>query len=126
MEVVLDTDIHILFNDWLDSNRHSLFTQSLALIEPKLGAEFYTCNGYFSGKIVALIKNERIVHLWRTTEFAIHDEDSFLELSFEKYRDKSKIIFMHLNIPPEVGLIYIKKWYELYMYPMQQYYSNKK
>lgn len=125
MEVELDTDIHILYNDWLDSNSHSLFTRSLADIKPKLGTEFYTCNGYFSGRIVALIQYQRIVHLWRTVEFDIRDEDSFLELFFEKHKEKSKITFIHLNIPPKVSLIYINKWYELYINPIRQYYSNK-
>jgi activator of HSP90 ATPase len=124
--VVLNTNPEDLFNAWLDSSEHSKFTGSKALINPSVKGKFSAWDGYITGTNLVLEPFHRIVQLWRTTDFDEKDEDSALELIFERQKGKTKLTLRHYNIPEGQGDAYRKGWEDFYINPMQQYYNPKR
>jgi activator of HSP90 ATPase len=123
--VVLNTTPENLFKAWLDSSEHSKFTGSKAVIDPSANGKFSAWDGYIKGTTVALDPYHKIVQKWRTTEFNNTDEDSMLELIFEKQGEKTKLTLRHYAIPEGQADEYRKGWEDFYVEPMQQYYNRK-
>ena len=125
LTVVLNTTPENLYKAWLDSSEHSKFTGSKAVIDPSVNGRFSAWDGYITGITVALDPYHKIVQKWRTTEFDEKDEDSTLELIFEKQGEKTKLTLRHYAIPEGQGDEYRKGWEDFYVEPMQQYYNRK-
>jgi activator of HSP90 ATPase len=125
LSVNLDVSAEKLYNDWLDSNAHSQFTGSPALIDPSLNGKFTTWEGYISGSNKTLEPFHRIMQAWRTTEFSENDEDSILEILFDSPGNKTRMILKHSNIPEGQGEDYKQGWKEFYFKPMKKYYNQK-
>ena len=125
LTLTLPTDPKTLYNGWLDSETHTEFTKSKAIIEKKVGSSFSAWDGYISGKNELLHMNKRIVQSWRTTDFSEEHEDSLLEVSFEKVEKGTKLTLSHSNLPENTGKTYRKGWREHYFKPMKEYFENK-
>ena len=125
LTLTLPTDPKTIYNGWLDSDTHTEFTKSKALIEKKVGSSFSAGDGYITGKNELLHMNKRIVQSWRTTDFSNENEDSLLELSFEKVEKGTKLTLVHSNLPANTGKTYRKGWREHYFKPMKEYFDNK-
>lgn len=125
LTLTLPTDPKTLYNGWLDSDTHTEFTKSRAIIEKKVGSTFSAWDGYITGKNELLHMNKRIVQSWRTTDFSEENEDSLLELSFEKVEKGTKVILVHSNLPENTGKTYRKGWREHYFKPMKEYFDEK-
>ena len=123
--IVLNTTPENLFKAWLDSLEHSKFTGSKAVIDPSANGKFSAWDGYITGITVALDPHHKIVQKWRTAEFNEKDDDSTLELLFEKQGEKTKLTLQHYDIPAGQGEEYRKGWEDFYVEPMQQYYNRK-
>lgn len=65
LEPTFNTTSEELYVTLLDQQRVSAWTRSNAHIEAKEGTDFSLFGGSISGKILKLVKNERIVQLWR-------------------------------------------------------------
>ena len=123
--VLLNETNENLYKAWLDSFEHSKFTGSKAVIDPSANGRFSVWDGYITGITVALDPYHKIVQKWRTTDFDEKDEDSTLELLFEKQGEKTKLTLRHYAIPEGQGDDYRKGWEDFYVEPMQQYYNRK-
>jgi activator of HSP90 ATPase len=123
--VVLNETPENLYNAWLDSSEHGKFTGSKAVIDPSVKGKFSAWDGYITGITVALDPYHKIVQKWRTTDFDEKDEDSMLELAFEKQGEKTKLTLLHYDIPTGQRDEYRKGWEDFYIKPMQQYYNRK-
>lgn len=126
LSVTLPTDPKTLYNAWLNSNDHTAFTKSKAVIEKKVGSSFSAHDGYITGKNELLHMNKRIVQSWRTTDFDEECEDSLIEISFEKVEKGTKLIIQHSNLPDDTGKTYRKGWRDHYFKPMKEYFEDKK
>ena len=113
-----------LYEAWLSSKEHSHFIEGNAEIDPKLGGQFIIWDGYIKGNTNTLQPYKRIVQSWRTTDFSTNDEDSILEISFEKVNNGTKITLLHSNIPEGQGEDYKKGWKEYYFKPMKKYFAK--
>lgn len=125
LSLTLPTDPKTLYNAWLDSNKHTEFTNSKATIEKKVGSPFTAGDGYITGKNELLHMNKRIVQSWRTTDFSEEDPDSNLEILFDKTDKGTKITIVHTNLPAETGKTYRKGWRDHYFKPMKEYFEKK-
>lgn len=123
LSVVLNASHENVYKAWLDSDEHSKFTGSEAIIDPKINKKFSAWDGYITGSNLALEPYKRIVQKWRTTEFDKTDEDSILEVLFVEQGDKTKLILKHSNIPEGQGDDYKKGWKDFYFKPMQKYFN---
>jgi activator of HSP90 ATPase len=125
LSVILNESAERLYTDWLDSNAHSRFTGSPASIDPAPAGKFTAWEGYIFGTNKSLEPFHKIVQNWRTTEFNEKEDDSILEVIFEKAGDNTRLILRHSNIPEGQGEDYKQGWKVFYFKPMKQYYNKK-
>jgi activator of HSP90 ATPase len=111
-----------MYEAWLDSKEHSAFTNSEAIIDPHVGEEFSTWEGYITGKTISLEPFTRIIQSWRTTDFDEDDPDSRLEVTFEAMDSSCKVMLNHTGLPNGSKGEYIKGWEDYYFAPMQEYF----
>jgi activator of HSP90 ATPase len=114
-----------LYEAWLDSEKHSAFTGSPAVIDRRVGGTFTAWDGYISGTTIAVEPFGRIVQTWRTTEFPDDAPDSEIEVLFDEVANGTKITLIHTNIPDGQGDAYRQGWIDFYFTPMKEYFSKK-
>jgi activator of HSP90 ATPase len=114
-----------LYEAWLDSDKHSAFTGSRAVIDRRVGGKFTAWDGYISGTTITVEPFSRIVQTWRTTEFPDDDPDSEIEVLFEEVKEGTKITLVHTEIPDGQGEEYRQGWIDFYFTPMKEYFSKK-
>ncbi len=115
-----------LYEAWLDSDKHSAFTGSKAVIDRRVGGTFTAWDGYISGTTISVEPFGRIVQSWRTTEFPDDAPDSEIEVLFDEVPEGTKITLIHNNIPDGQGEAYRQGWIDFYFTPMKEYFSKKK
>ena len=125
LSATIPADAKTLYSAWLDSEKHSAFTNSKVEIERKVGSDFTAGDGYISGKNQLLHMNKRIVQEWRSTDFPEGSEDSLVEITFEKVEKGTKVIINHTNLPEGTGKDYRKGWKDHYFKPMKEYFAPK-
>ncbi len=113
-----------IYNAWLDSEKHSEFTESKTEIEKKVGSEFTAGDGYIHGKNLLLHMNKRIHQSWRTADFPEDAPDSKVEISLEPVEKGTKLTIVHSNLPDGEGKKYKKEWKDHYFAPMKKYFGN--
>jgi activator of HSP90 ATPase len=112
-----------IYEAWLSSDRHAKMTGGSANITAELGAEFEAWDGYIQGRNLALEPHKRIVQSWRTADFSDDEQDSQIEVLFEKKGDGTEVIIRHTNLPPH-GRQYEQGWIENYFEPMKEYFER--
>jgi activator of HSP90 ATPase len=125
LSATIPVDTKTIYSAWLDSEKHSAFTNSKAEIERKVGSNFTAGDGFISGTNKLLHMNKRIVQTWRSTDFPEDSEDSLLEITFEKVEKGTKVIINHSNLPEGTGKDYRKGWKDNYFKPMKEYFAPK-
>ena len=111
-----------IYDAWLSSKGHTAMTGSPARVSAKVGGRFSAWDGYISGKNLRLVLGRRIIQAWRTTEFAVSDPDSQIDIQFEKVASGTKITLHHIGIPPHQS-DYQSGWIECYFSPMKAYFK---
>ena len=114
-----------LYEAWLDSEQHSLFTGGEAKISPVKDEKYTAWDDYISGITLELEPFSRIMQTWRTTEFDNSDPDSMLEILFEEVSTGTKITLKHTEIPAGQSERYKNGWEEHYFEPMRIYFESK-
>jgi len=112
-----------LYNAWLDSEEHAVFTGTSAEIAPIVGGEFSAWDGYIQGKILLLEPFQRIVQSWRTSDFPSNAPDSQLEITFEDDGEQTHLTLNQTNIPDGQSAEYKQGWVDYYFEPMQAHFS---
>lgn len=113
-----------IYNAWLSSDGHSTITGSPANIDGKVGGKFTAWDGYIYGTILELTPNQRIVHAWRTSEFADDAPDSQLEVSFDNVEGGVKLTLTHSDMPKDQVDSYRQGWEDFYFKPMREYFGE--
>jgi activator of HSP90 ATPase len=111
-----------LYDAWLSSKGHAAMTGSPARVSSRPGGKFSAWDGYISGKNLKLDPGRRIVQAWRTTEFALADPDSQIDIQFAKAPGGAKLTLHHTNIPANQS-DYRSGWRECYFEPMTAYFN---
>ncbi len=114
----------VIYSAWLNSKEHSKMTGSKAKINPKVNTNFTAWDGYISGKTTELKTDEKIVQLWRTTEFPQDAPDSILEIKLSEIKQGTKLTMVHKNIPEGQSESYKKGWEDFYFLPMEEYFKK--
>ncbi|KAF0151118.1 MAG: Activator of Hsp90 ATPase 1 family protein [Ignavibacteria bacterium] len=113
-----------IYKAWLSSKLHTEMTGGEAVISSKIGGKFKAWDGYITGKNLDLIKDKRIIQLWRSSEFTERDLDSILVVNFEDVSDGCKVTIVHSQIPKWQGASYKQGWIDYYLLPMKAYFSK--
>lgn len=114
-----------IYNAWLNGEEHGAMTGVPATASANIGDAFTAHGDYITGVNRELVPFSRIVQLWRTTEFEEGDEDSVIEVTFEKAGYNTLVTLTHSNLPPH-GAQYESGWKDHYFKPMIAYFSTKK
>ncbi len=125
LSATIPADAKTIYSAWLDSEKHSAFTNSKVKIERKVDSNFIAGDGAITGTNKLLHMNKRIVQTWRSTEFPEESEDSLVEITFEKVDKGTKVIINHSNLPEGTGKDYRKSWKDNYFKPMKEYFAPK-
>lgn len=101
LEPVFNTTAEQLYITLLDDARISAWTRSLAVIEsfpPSEGSEFKFFGGSVTGTLLKLVPNERIVQLWRLSNWkAGHHAE--LDIQFVQGAGETKMMVKFTGIP---------------------------
>lgn len=110
----------------LDSKAHSKMTGAKAKVNPKINGFFSAWDGYITGKTIELKQDQKIVQLWRTSEFPQDAPDSILEIKLTEIPKGTKLIILHKNIPAGQSDSYKQGWKEFYFKPMEIHFIQQK
>lgn len=113
-----------VYDAWLSSKGHTAMTEAGAKVSARVGGTFTAWDGYISGKNLKLKPGKQIVQSWRTTEFAVSDPDSQIEVLLEKAPAGTKLTLHHTNISGGQS-DYKSGWRECYFEPMKKYFKVK-
>jgi activator of HSP90 ATPase len=64
-EIIIKSSPHEIYEAFMDSKKHSKFTESKAKVSREIGGSFSIFEGSLSGKNVELIQDKKIVQTWR-------------------------------------------------------------
>jgi len=126
LSVKLPATPEVLYNAWLDSREHSLFTGAEAVVDNKTGGKFTAWDGYILGTTLELHPPTKIIQSWRTTEFPKDAPDSRLEVLLEQKGDETLLTLVHSGFPEGTEDDYEQGWIDYYFTPMKKYYGSKK
>ncbi|MGQ0504369.1 MAG: SRPBCC domain-containing protein [Myxococcaceae bacterium] len=113
-----------VYRAWLDEAEHTAFTGQKASVDPNVGGEFSTGNGYCQGRNLELEPNCRIVQTWRSTEFPEDSPDSRVELVFEAADEGTRLTLRHTEIPEGQAESLREGWNEFYFEPLTRYFGD--
>ncbi len=125
LSVKLPVSPRVIYEAWLDSEKHSSFTGAKADIQRKVGSKFTAGDGYISGENLKLYRFNKIVQTWRTTDFPTEAEDSLVTIELEEIKEGTKLTILHENIPDGDGKKYRQGWRDNYFKPMKEYFSEE-
>lgn len=107
----------------LDEGKHTAFTGFDAYIEPEVGGEFVTNEGYSKGITIKLVKNKKIVQKWTCADFPT---GYFTEIVFDLHKEGkgTKLIFTQKNIPDDQYEGIAGGWNEFYWKPLKNFLAH--
>lgn len=123
LTVELNADTTKLYQSWLNSETHEAMTGGEANCSDTIGSDYSAWGGYITGRTLELVENTKIVQSWRTTEFDSTDEDSIIEVHFERIDNGTRLTLQQSNIPAGQKEKYAKGWQEHYFAPMKEYFG---
>ncbi|MFZ5629031.1 MAG: SRPBCC domain-containing protein [Spirochaetota bacterium] len=115
-----------VYDAWLDGAQHSAMTGAKATASREVGGEFTAWDNYIRGKNLLLIKNQKIVQSWRSSEFPDEAADSVLSIRLTEKHGITEVELEHADIPPGQSVQYQSGWIEFYANPMQKYFAREK
>jgi activator of HSP90 ATPase len=116
-----------MYEAWLSTTEHQLFTGSKAFINPVVGGSYYTYDGYFSGETISLDPYHKIGQT-----LIIKDDEwppkhkSTITLEILENIDSITLKFEHSNIPQIFKEDLETYWLDNYWQPLQSYFIRKK
>jgi activator of HSP90 ATPase len=116
-----------VYDAFMDSDVHSIFTQASAEISPEVGGTFSSYDGYILGTNVELEPGKRIVQKWRAVEDG-WPADHMSEVIFEFEADGGEgtiLLFTHKDVPADMAASFEKGWIEHYWEPMEAYFLDE-
>lgn len=96
----------------------------VCLGEPRVGGNFTHWNNYIVGKHLELVRGERIVQEWRTTEWPRSAPPSRLEISLSGTGGGTELTMTHSIVPTEQAEDYRQGWIDHYWTPMRAHFGG--
>ena len=92
--------------------------------EPRVGERFTQYNQYIHGKHLELVRGERIVQEWTTTEWPKGAAPSRLEISLSGTGGGTELTMTHSMVPTEQAEGYRQGWIDYYWTPMRAHFGG--
>jgi uncharacterized protein YndB with AHSA1/START domain len=113
-----------VYDAFVAPRKHAAFTGSPATGSARVGGKFTAWGGYISGVHRELVKGEKIVDDWRTTEWPADAADSRVEFTFKAVKGGTSVRLVHSNVPAEQADSYRQGWVDFYWNPLNAYFSK--
>ncbi|MGE0454510.1 MAG: SRPBCC domain-containing protein [Vicinamibacteria bacterium] len=105
---------------------HAEFTGSPASGSRRVGGRFSACDGYISGVHRELVRGERIVQDWSTTEWPEGASPSRLELTLKPVAGGgTELRMQHSKVPASQAAGYRQGWIDYYWNPLRTYFEAR-
>jgi uncharacterized protein YndB with AHSA1/START domain len=92
--------------------------------DPLVGATFTHWNGYIIGKHLELVRGERLVQEWTTTEWPKGAPPSRLELQLTGTGGGTELTMTHSLVPSDQAEDYRQGWIDYYWTPMRAHFGG--
>jgi activator of HSP90 ATPase len=120
-----NTTARVLYNLYMDAEKHSMVTGGLAEILATEGSTYSVHGGYIRGKNLQLVKDKLIVQTWRAEEWEKTDIDSIFIINLEKKGNDVVLHAIHANLPDKHSDSIDKGWHDYYWNPWKQHLAGK-
>jgi len=120
-EIIIKSSPHEIYEAFMDSKKHSKFTESKAKVSREIGGSFSIFESSLSGKNVELIQDKKIVQTWRGDgESWPKGYYSTITLILEPIDQGTLIKFTQIDIP-EASYESVKEgWDTYYWEPLKE------
>ena len=122
--IIIDAQPFEVYEAYADPEKQTTFTGDEAKGRPRVGGRFTAGGDYIFGKFVDLIKGEKIVQSWTTTEWPEGYPPSRLELRFKSKGKKTELTMIHSKVPAADVEKYAEGWQDYYWQPLKKYFEK--
>ena len=102
----------------MDSRKHARFTGAAAKISREVGGPISAYDGYIEGSNVELVKNKKIVQIWRASDWPI-GHYSRVRFTLNKIAGGTHLSFRQSGVPDEKYKAIKQGWIDFYWKPMR-------
>ena len=92
--------------------------------DAQAGSDFTQWNGYILGKHLELVRGERVVQEWTTTEWPKGAPPSRVELQLSGTGGGTELTMTHSSVPSEQAEDYRQGWIDYYWTPMRAHFGG--
>jgi activator of HSP90 ATPase len=123
LSIIIKATPHEIYEALMDSEKHSAFTRSKAIISREVGGTNTAYDNYIAGRNVALTIDRKIVQDWRAVDWP---EGHFSLVTFElsPIPEGTRIDFIQSNLPEGTEDEFTQGWTENYWEPMKAYFEK--
>lgn len=114
---------HDVYQALMDSDQHSRFTGSPAVISPQVGGAISAYDDYISGSNLELVPDQRIVQSWRAVDW----EPGFfsqVEFNLSPTPQGTRLDFTHTHLPEGSEDEFANGWQGNYWEPLQRWFAS--
>ncbi|MFX0106585.1 MAG: SRPBCC domain-containing protein [Candidatus Hodarchaeota archaeon] len=116
---------HEIYEAFMDSKKHSKFTESKAKISREIGGKFSIFEGDLEGKNLELIPDKKIVQSWRSNEEGWPKTHySTITIELESVENGTLLIFKHTEVPLSSYKSVKEGWNEYYWEPLKNMFEK--
>lgn len=115
----------VLFELYMDAEKHTTATGSKAVISKLPGRRFTAFNGVLSGRNLLIVPRRMIVQSWRSRSWKRADPDSILMLFFSRTPSGGCVDLVHVNVPDHDYKGISEGWEKYYWQPWREYLQRK-
>ena len=108
-----------IYDTLMNSKKHSEFTNSNAKMNNKVNGKFTAYYNYIKGFNIELIKDKKIVQLWRCNDWPLNHY-SEVTFSFKSIKGGTKLTFTQINIPIKQYRGIKQGWIDYYWRPLKE------
>lgn len=119
--VEFNTSPEVLFDIYLDSERHSEAIDARTSISQEVGGEFRAFDDGLKGRNLAIVPKRMIVQSWRASTWKEDDPDSILILLFHKTSKGAGIELVQAGVPDHTFDRINEGWQKYYWQPWKAY-----
>jgi activator of HSP90 ATPase len=114
-----------VYNALMSSKIHAKFTGSKASGSARVGGKFTAWDGYITAKNLELIKGEKIVQEWKTSEWPEGYPPSILTLKLKAKGGGAELTMIHSKVPASQADNYDSGWVSSYWDPLRAYFKKE-
>jgi len=124
--ILIKASPHEVYEAFMDSKKHSKFTESKAKISREIGGKFTIFEGDLEGKNIELIPDKKIVQSWRSNEEGWPKTHySTITIELESTENGTLLKFKQTEVPSTSFESVREGWDEYYWGPMKNMLEKK-